>query len=193
MSKRVQRDDLDAPPFTEDVQIDEAMWCHKNNTWYREPIPLRISKIKRQVWVFGIVGEVTGRAKLFVVDVRNAQRLGPIVATQIVGGRDYVVNTDGWGAYEAIDWAGLGLIRVKHIHANNLERRTMEHSNLIEGIWGQIKQHTKRMYCSISGSKDLEHYLFEAKWRRDMALFVPTERFLLHFSQFLLRTLVVNQ
>ena len=43
------------------------------------------------------------------------------------------VHTDGWGAYEAIPWEQLGFIRHKHIHLN---RRTLEHSNMIEGLWG---------------------------------------------------------
>jgi len=56
------------------------------------------------VWVFGIIGEVTKRCKLFIVEARNAEQLGAIVAAHIGQGRNNQVHIDGWGAYRRIDW-----------------------------------------------------------------------------------------
>jgi hypothetical protein len=52
-------------PFDEPVQINENMWLHKDQSHYRDPLPRAFSRIRRQVWIFNIIGERTGRANIF--------------------------------------------------------------------------------------------------------------------------------
>ena len=51
------------------------------------------------------------------------------------------MHTDGWRGYDPIDWKNLGYIRYKNVHSsnNNQIKRTMKNSNLIEGLWGEVK------------------------------------------------------
>jgi len=112
-----------------------------------------------------MIGETTRKVKIFIVDSRDNQRLGKLVAQHINPG--CIVHTDGWRAYDAIDWPGLGIRRHRHVHLNNQNRRNFEHSNLIEGLWSVIKGNTRRQYNAVTGSLRLEDYLLEAKMRRD--------------------------
>lgn len=59
----------------------------KDQSWYRDPLPRLFGLIQRQVWVFEIIGEVKKRCKLFIVEARNAEQLGAIVAAHIRQGR----------------------------------------------------------------------------------------------------------
>lgn len=138
------RDELSPQFRNEHVQIDKKMWTLKTRTWYRHPLPENMGRIQRQVWLFGLIGETSRRVKLFIVDARNHERLGVIVSRHIA--RGCTVHTDGWGAYQAIDWAGMGLVRHRNVHLNNLNRRNFEHCHLIEGLWSVFKGHTRRMY-----------------------------------------------
>ncbi len=42
----------------------------------------------------------------------------------------------------------------------------MYHSNLIEGLWSELKYIMRHAYNSIAGTDSLEDYLNEALWRR---------------------------
>ncbi len=74
-----------------------------------------------------------------------------------------IVNMDGWGAYNAIDWEGMQLQRSVHVHRDNLARRNFEHSNLIEGLCNVLKGYTTRTYISTSGSFYLKIILWKLK------------------------------
>lgn len=79
------------------------------------------------------------------------------------------IHSDGWRAYQSINWERLGMTHERHIHVSRrgLERRTMAHSNLIEGLWGVLKYHIKHVYNTLPGSDNLEAFLYEALWRRE--------------------------
>ena len=49
--------------------------------------------------------------------------------------------TDGWAAYLNMPWKDHKIIHKREIHYNKqgLMKRTMINSNLIEGLWGEIK------------------------------------------------------
>ena len=55
-----------------------------------------------------------------------------------------------------------------HIHRSKSgSQRTFEKSNLIEGLWGEMKYQIKHIYNTLSGdNKNFEHYIYEALWRR---------------------------
>ena len=84
---------MNEEPLDEPVQIDETMWSHKDQSHYRDPLPRAVSRIRRQVWIFGIIGERTGRAKIFVVEARNHVVLGNLIRTHIAPNN--IVNMDG--------------------------------------------------------------------------------------------------
>jgi len=88
-----------------------------DNTWFRNPLPANFNIYRTQVWVFGMIGETTRKVKIFIVDSRDNQRLGKLVAQHINPG--CIVHTDGWRACGAIDWPGLGIRRHRHVHLNN--------------------------------------------------------------------------
>ena len=49
-----------------------------------------------------MIGETTRKVKIFILYSRDNQRLGNLVAQLINPG--CIVHTDGWRAYDAIDW-----------------------------------------------------------------------------------------
>lgn len=121
---------------------------------------------ERQRWLFGMVEEDDHGIKLglWCVNDRKTETISSIIAQHVSDGA--VVHTDGWKAYDGIDWEGLNLYRERHIH-NGKEERTMEHSNHIEGAWADLKGHCKRIYNSIPGvGEHYECYIWEALFRR---------------------------
>lgn len=108
-------------PLDEPVQIDETMWSHKDKSHYRDPLPRAVSRIRRQVWIFGIIGSRTGRAKIFFVEARNHVVLGNLIRGHIAPNN--IVKIDGRGAYNAIDWEGMQIRRAVHVHRENLAIR----------------------------------------------------------------------
>jgi transposase-like protein len=50
---------------------------------------------------------VNGDSILYFVDDRKASTLAPLIAKHIEPGTD--VHTDGWKAYQSIDWKGMAL------------------------------------------------------------------------------------
>ena len=54
----------------------------------------------------------------------------------------------------------------RHVHVNRgVLRRTMAHSNYIEGLWGVLKDKVRRNYVTIPASDNLEDFLNEAMFR----------------------------
>lgn len=83
------------------------------------------------------------------------------------------IHHDGFSTYTAVDWKGLKMHHTRHVHKSkyfiNEIRRTMEHSNEVEGIWSVLKHYSITIYSTRTGEKDaIEGYLFEMLWRRDL-------------------------
>jgi IS1 family transposase len=115
----------------------------------------------------GLAQEPDGAlSKIFVVGDRTTETLEELIKNHCE--RNTVVHRDGWKAYAAINWKGLSMFHKERIHMNaNGERRTMEHSNLIEGLWAVLKNYMNRIYNSRSGvDKSVKHFLYEALWRK---------------------------
>jgi hypothetical protein len=51
---------------------------------------------------------------------------------------------------------------MRHIHNGG---RTMENSNMIEGLWANLKYFIKNSYSSLP-DVNMEDFLFEELWRR---------------------------
>jgi hypothetical protein len=74
------------------------------------------------------------------------------------------VNTDGWKAYNKIKWEELELEWKRNVHynSNGLIKRIMIDSNLIGGLWGELKYLQKHLYHNITGFPLIKYFLLEA-------------------------------
>lgn len=53
-------------------------------------------------------------AKIFNVSDRTTKTLGDIIEQHCEEGSN--IHSDGWKAYQSIDWNRLGMIQYRHIH-----------------------------------------------------------------------------
>jgi hypothetical protein len=66
-------------------------------------------------------------------------------------------------------------MRLRHMRhvkktANNEEIRTFKESNLIEGLWGVMKQNIKHSYNTLIGDESVYFtFVMESLWRRQMS------------------------
>lgn len=88
-----------------------------------------------QSWVFGMVEEVTGLNVLWTVDDRRRKTLFSIIKDHIHDGA--IIKSDEWAAYKSLDEHGYQHLAVNHslgfISAEGV------HTQLIEGLWSQVK------------------------------------------------------
>ena len=68
-----------------------------------------------------------------------------------------IIHSDGWAAYKAIPWDELEMTHVRHVKksTDHNEIRTFAHSNLIEGLWGNMKTHIKHSYNTLIGDEHI--------------------------------------
>ena len=66
------------------------------------------------------------------------------------------IHSDGWAVYQAISWEFLEMTHERHVKksVNNEEIRTVAHSNLIVGLWGNLKAHIKHSYNTLIGDEE---------------------------------------
>jgi hypothetical protein len=73
------------------------------------------------------------------------------------------VHHDGWAAYTGIRWQSKRIVPHRHIHENRQgNQRDFAESNLIEGLWFQLKDLIKKMYTSIPGDENFLGFIYEA-------------------------------
>ncbi len=94
--------------FSDSIQIDESLWVH-HGKMVMENREDQLSKLgetiyDRQRWVFGIVEENNNGFKLGIwcVKDRSAETIEAILESHVAPGT--TVHSDGWGAYEAVNW-----------------------------------------------------------------------------------------
>ena len=118
------------------------------------------------MWVFGIIGERTGRMVVKFVPSRNAETLEHILLQHLeLNGVE--LHSDGWGAYQRCLRVRQGKNWMRNIHENRVGNpRTMAHSNLIEGLWGNLQRKLQMIYGQVpGGTAAYEDFVFEALWR----------------------------
>jgi hypothetical protein len=107
--------------------------------------------------------------RIYVVPDRTTATLQNLIQRSCARGSH--IHHDGFLSYSAVAWNRLGLRHTRHIHLQRGQiRRTFEHSNLIEGLWAVLKYYIKHTYSTLPGTAALEDFLFEAKFRRDIAM-----------------------
>lgn len=98
---------------------------------------------------------------------RTADTFRRLITTHVAPGS--TVHTDGHASYEALPWQRMNMTHAQHVHNQRGRlRRTMAHSNLIEGLWGQMKDSMKRIYVSLPSDENLDDFLFESMFRREL-------------------------
>ena len=80
------------------------------------------------------------------------------------------IHTDGWSAYLNFNWLRLNRIHHRHIHTDRIgQERTLLHSNLIEGLWGNMQRKLKLVYGKVPGGEaDVRGFIYEALWRLEL-------------------------
>ena len=95
-------------------------------------ILLRFSDLTKHV---GMVEEQTGRCTFWVVLARNAETLLKIIGNHIVAGS--TVKSDEWKAYHSL--GEMGYVHLKVNHSISFVTEEGVHTQMIEGIWSQVK------------------------------------------------------
>lgn len=152
------------PKFTGDIQVDETMWSHSPINFESMNI---FTKHQRQLWIFGMIQKDGEIVKLFNVTNRTTATLKKLIQENVEKGS--VVHHDGWAAYLGIPWAALKIKNKRHVKktVTNEEVRTFAESNLIEGLWGNLKFYIKHSYNTLHGDEgSFYDFIQEALWRR---------------------------
>jgi hypothetical protein len=119
------------------------------------------------LWLFGLIQENGEIAKVFNVTNRTTGTLHRLIQQNVEPGS--IVHSDGWAAYKSIPFKSMRIQHKRHVKktVNDDEIRTFAHSNLIEGLWGNMKTHIKHSYNTLIGDDQLYYtFVMEALWRR---------------------------
>lgn len=129
------------------MQIYESLVTHRRGEIFvrnGEEVP---NIFGRQVCLFAIIGERTHEVNLSVVDDRTAPTLEAIMTNHLARGG--VVHSDGWAAYNQINFAAMVLNWERHVHAiQNGLIRDFQHANLVEGLWFDLQHYIRSIYVA---------------------------------------------
>jgi len=80
-----------------------------------------------------------------IVPNRETETLQEVIERHVARGT--LVKTDGWKAYETVQWDQLGMEHKVTCHNFNQNGTTnFANSYAIEGLWGELKPSTLRVY-----------------------------------------------
>lgn len=115
-----------------------------------------------------MIQENNQNCKIFIVTDRTASTLANLIKQNCESGS--IIHSDGWAAYERINWNTLEIKHEQHIHQKSKGKlRTFERCHLIEGLWGELKYLIKHIYNTLPGNEDIfELFIQEAMWRRSL-------------------------
>lgn len=129
------------------VQIDESLFGGKRK--YNRGN----HQVHMKSWVFGIIEEGTKRNVLWMVDERNATTLISIIKQHVI--TNATIKSDEWRAYSSLRDEDYNHLTVNH--SVNFVSTEGVHTQLIEGLWSQVKSMLKTK-CG-TGSEQLPGYL----------------------------------
>ena len=72
------------------------------------------SKTGWQQWVFGMISEESGEAKIFLIPDRKAITLEPLIQNNCNAGS--IIHSDGWMAYSTMKWDEMDIEHRCHVH-----------------------------------------------------------------------------
>lgn len=139
--------------FSGTVEVDEAFIGKGSKVYNWSAVCTRKQPI------IGIVERESKRARLFLVDNRNAKTIEKLLLEHIEEGS--TVYTDSWRGY-----AGLSehYIHSSVDHSSGEYVRGNVHTNSIESVWGRFKRNIRRSHIKIS-AKYVQLYINEFCWK----------------------------
>ncbi|MBU6321066.1 MAG: IS1595 family transposase [Patescibacteria group bacterium] len=142
----------DKNPLTGEVEADETFYG-KGGT--------HATKFKNKQAVLGAV-ERKGRIKVKAVPNRQAAIVLPFIKENVVRGSKVV--TDEYRGYDKLSYSAYGYTHRNVKHGKHHMLWKGEHTNTIEGFWGQFKKSVRGTYAFVS-PQHLQAYLNEFAWR----------------------------
>ena len=137
------------------IEIDES--CFGSRTKYH-----RGQKRGLKVWVVGLIERSSNRIILYPVDNRDAAALTAIIQRHVEPGSH--IYTDGWSAYNQLNYLGFQHFTVVHKHTiKQVYHNTVSgdditvHTNMIECAWKHAKDYFRRM--NGSNMKNFESHI----------------------------------
>jgi transposase-like protein len=142
----------DKNPLTGTVEADETFYGKTGTN------PL---KFKNKQAVLGAV-ERKGKVKVKVAPSRKAEIVLPFIKESVEKGSKVV--TDEYAAYNKLSYSAYGYTHRNVKHGKHHMLWKGEHTNTIEGFWGQFKKSVRGTYAFVS-PQHLQAYLNEFAWR----------------------------
>ena len=130
------------------IEIDESMFGR--------------GRVGRGTWVFGMVERGTGRALAFRLPNGTRETLVTGLVQKFVEPGTTIIS-DKFSPYFNLNSVGYIHLMVNHFK-NFVDPYTGAHSNMIEGVWSQIKRKLKAMNGTVKSK--LPSYLDEYNWRK---------------------------
>ena len=116
-------------------------------------------RVGQGTWVFSMVERGTGRALAFPVPYRTRETLVTGIVQKFV--EPGTTISDEFSPYFNLNSVGYTHLMVNHCE-NFVDPYTGTHSNMIEGVWSQIKRKLKAMNGIVKSK--LPSYLEEYNW-----------------------------
>lgn len=150
--------DMDGPPLSGDVEIDETSWGGKPRNrlkGYSESAKFREAKAT----VLGMV-ERGGKVRVRVIPSRR----GPALSREVLANvnPEAIIFTDDWRPYRPLRREFLDHRVINHSAGSYVEGEV--HTNTIEGFFGNLKTGMRGAYKKVS-RKWLQSYIDEYAWR----------------------------
>lgn len=139
-------------PLSGDTEADETFYGKKGTN---------AMKFKNKQAVLGVV-ERKGKIKVKAVPNRKAEMVLPFIQENVVKGSKVV--TDEYHAYHKLSYSAYGYQHRNVKHGKHHMLWKGEHTNTIEGFWGQFKKSVRGTYAFVS-PQHLQAYLNEFAWR----------------------------
>ena len=136
------------------IKIDESMFGHKRK--YNR------GRVGQGTWVFGMVKRGPRPSLAFRVPNRSRETLVTGLVQKFVEPGTTMIS-DKFSPYFNLNNVGYKHLVVNHSE-NFVDSYTGAHSNVIEGVWSQIKRKLKAMNRTVKSK--LPSYLDEYNWRK---------------------------
>jgi transposase len=139
-------------PLSGTVEADETFYGKKG---------INATKFKNKQAVLGVV-ERKGKIKVMKAPNRRAEIVLPFIKESVARGS--MVLTDEYRGYDKLSYSAFGYQHMNVKHGKNHWLWKGQHTNTIEGFWGQFKRSVRGTYAFVS-PQHLQAYLNEFAWR----------------------------
>lgn len=116
---------------------------------------------KNKNTILGVV-ERNGKVRVKKVPSRGVAHVLPFIGENVAKGS--MIVTDEYSAYDRLSQPAYGFMHMSVKHGKRHYTFKGQHTNTIEGFWGQFKRSVKGTYAFVS-KQHLQAYLDEFAWR----------------------------